>query len=237
MKRKSSKKRNVIETPTPPAAPEETPLGDGDFEDQLLQFWSVHGNRVIMAVALVVVAVMAYQFSGYIAQRRVEKIQTAYQETENTVDLIAFGSEHSGHPLGGFAYLQAAHEEYEQKQYREAAEHYEKASQILGDSPYAGRALLGYAMANLSNGQADKARQTLEAIAGDETALDSTRAEAAYNLAIHYWEKEDFEAVAKQLDFIETLAKPGYWIWTIKAGQLRDSIPNLRIEEAATAGI
>ncbi len=190
-----------------------------------------------MVVALVVVAVLAYQISGYLAQRNMEKIQMAYQETENSAGLVDFGSEYSSHPLGGFAYLQAAHQEYEQKQYEEAAGYYEKAAEILADTPYAGRAQLGYAMANLSNGQAGIAQQTLETLAGDESALDSTRAEAAYNLAIHYWEEEEFDAVKEQLDFIETLAKPGYWIWAIKAGQLRDSIPELRVEETKTAGL
>lgn len=232
MKKKSSKKRNIKDAGPRRAGSEETPLGDGDFEEQLLQLWGVHGNFLIMIVALVVVAVLAYQFSGYFARRNVEKIQTAYQKTENSADLVAFGSEYSSHPLGGFAYLQAAHQEYDQKQYQEAAEHYEKAAEILADTPYAGRAQLGYAMASLSNGQAGIARQTLETLAGDESKLNSTRAEAAYNLAVHHWEKEDFEAVIEQLDFIETLAKPGYWIWAIKADQLRDSIPELRVEEA-----
>lgn len=210
----------------------ETPPGDGDFEEQVLQLWGVHGNRLVMIVALVVVAVLAYQVSGYLAQRNVEKIQTAYQETEDSTDLVTFGLEYSSHPLGGFAYLQAAHQEYDQKQFKEAAGHYEKAAEILADTPYAGRAQLGYAMASLSNGQAVIAQQSLETLARDESMLDSTRAEAAYNLAIHHWEKEEFEAVQEQLDFIDTLAKPGYWIWSIKVGQLRDSIPELRVEEA-----
>lgn len=239
MKKKSSRKRNIEAQIPTPAQPEEAP-GDAEFEEQLLLFWKNHGNRVTMLIALVVVAVLAYQFSGYLAQRKLEKIQAAYQGTENTADLVAFGKEHSDHSLGGFAFLQAAHQEYEQKQFQEAAGHYQIAAENLADTPYAGRAKLGYAMANLQNGQEETARQTFAAIAADEALLDSTQAEAAYNLAVFHWDRENFDEVEKQLDFIDTLAKPGYWIWAIKANQLRESIPELRTEDeskAETAGL
>ncbi len=239
MKKKPSKQRK-----NKPELPEmEKPddvLGDADFEERLLIFWKNHGNRVVIAIIVVVAGVLAYQISGYLAKRNEEKIQADYQKTENTADLIAFGAEHSTHSLGGFAYLQAAHKEYGEKQYAEAAGHYEIAAENLGDSPYAGRARLGFAMASLQSEKLEVGRTALESIAGDEALLETTRAEAAYNLAVFHWDAGNFPEVKKKLDLIETLARPGFWIWTNKVDQLRELIPELRDEpesDTETAGL
>ena len=239
-KKPSNNRQNRPEYPNPDVEKPKEALGDSDFEEKLLLFWRNHGNRVVVALVVLAAGVLAYQLSGFIAKRSQEKVQAAYQKAENTADLIAFGAEHSRNSLGGFAYLQAAHEEYGRNQFKEAAAHYEAAAQILTDSPFAGRARLGFAMASLQGDEPVIGRQTLESITADEALLDSTRAEAAYNLAVFHWDREKFDEVEKQLDFIETLAKPGFWIWTNKADQLRDLIPELRQEpepETETAGL
>jgi len=81
-------------------------------------------------------------------------------------------------------------------------------------------------MSNLLAGNTDQGVEALEKIANDPSLLDTYRAEAAYQLAVNFWEKNDYSSLDRELRRIESLKKSGMWI--SKASVMRNSIPELR---------
>ena len=81
-------------------------------------------------------------------------------------------------------------------------------------------------MAHLLTGNIEQGIETFHKITNDPLLLDTYRAEAAYQLAVYFWEKSDYLALDRELRRIETLKKSGMWIR--KASVMRDSIPELR---------
>ncbi len=228
----SAKKKSL---PAPEAAEESPAQGvevrEGDFEEVLLEFWRRRRRVIEGAAVLLFVVVLAYQIMIYVADRKEAAVRLAYQEAEEGESLIGFAEEYSRHPLSGFAYLEVANREYGEREFEAAAGHYLSAVETLEETPLAGRARLGFAMARIQSGHEDEGRSALLEIANDTEGLDGTRAEAAYNLAVLYWEREEFSEMKGQLDLIAKLEFPGlrkppYWI--SKADQLMNSLPELR---------
>ena len=79
-------------------------------------------------------------------------------------------------------------------------------------------------MAAYRNGEVETAEQALRKLSNEDSRLDGMRAEAAYDLAVFYWERETSPKLRAQLDLIEELEKPGYW--STKANRLRSTIPS-----------
>ena len=204
-----------------------------DFEERILLFWENYRRTIIGAVAVVFSVVLVYQLTVYLDERRESALRGAYQLAEDREERLAFAREHAGHPLAGFAYLEVANEEFSSKEYGEAANHYKEAIEPLGQSPLASRAELGYAVAAYRNGEVETAEQALRKLSNEDSRLDGMRAEAAYDLAVLYWERGNFAEVKSQLALIEELEKPGYW--STKANRLRSTIPELRLTENRAA--
>jgi hypothetical protein len=119
------------------------------------------------------------------------------------------------------ARLQVADGRYEEAAYDEAASYYAEAAQGFEDPTMSSRALLGQGMSLLMSGSLESGRALLEAVALDPTALDQTRGEAAYNLAVTYWEAGDIQRVNEITDIILELDAP---FWVFRANTLRDRL-------------
>ena len=219
-------------------------VGEMDFEERVNYIWGRYRTSIIIGVALSIVFVVSVQAVKYLAARRESSIQEVFHEATTNAGLIAFAVDHPNHPLAGFSYLQVANTEYIDKNYKQAAYHYEAAFETLEGTPLAERALLGFAMTQLMSGNGESGKSVLEEIATDHSNLYQTRAEASYNLAIFFWEAKDYPAVSSQLDRIFNLVNEMASrdsdldletsvqllrnnIWLGKAQNLRASIPEL----------
>ena len=198
---------------------------DADFEEGILLFWQRHRNTIVTGVVVVIVLVGAFELWSYLDERRETSIRNAFQGADSPSALLSFAESYPDHSLAGFAYLQVANSEYREKAFESAASHYHDAIAILADTPLSERARLGYAMSSIAQGQRDIGESVLDELAADNTILDTTRAEAAYNLAVLYAEMGDRDSVLEQIDFIGALEQPGYWL--NKTDFLRETIPGL----------
>jgi hypothetical protein len=154
-----------------------------DFEAKLHAFWQK--NRVaifaVCALALLTVAGRGWwQFSN--AQRE-KSLAADYVAATTSEKLHDFAHLHQGSPLAGVARLRLADDEYAAGNYADAIVDYTQASTVLAQTPFAGRAQLGAAIAKIQAGHATDGEAQLKEIANDLNLLKAVRAEAAYNLA------------------------------------------------------
>lgn len=225
MKRSKNKSRSQL-----PEESKATDVSDGlegaEFEQKLILIWENYRQVIFTVIGVIILSLLVYQSMLYLAGRKELAVETAYQEAENDDALINFAQEHPHHALAGFAYLQVANKKYEEEEFLQAAEYYSNAVNNLVETTMLGRARLGFAMSHLLGGNADDGVEALNKIAGDPSLLDTYRAEAAYQLAVNYWEKSDYASLDRALRQIETLKKSGMWV--SKATVMRNSIPELR---------
>ena len=213
----------------PDANPEGSAPGDSspadDFEARLVIFWQRHYRTVLVSVAVVCVAILGYEVVLYAVGRKEQAIQEAFQAASGNAALLAFAREHPTHSLAGVAYLQVAIDQYRNGEFIPASNSYRDAIDRLGDSVLTERARLGYGVASIRGGEEAIGVDILTALTLDESILDGTRAEAAYNLAVVHWKNRKIDEVGRQLDLIAGLETPGYWV--NKADGLRTGIPEL----------
>jgi hypothetical protein len=196
---------------------------DSDLEDRFNHFWKTHGNTIFAAAAIAMVVVLGVQVYDYMKARAVAAKQADFVAAMENDDLEAFASEYSGQTLGGIATLKVAHKFYEEENFIEARNRYEAAAKTLSGTPFFERARLGAAMSRLLGGDAQGGSMDLGSIASNAAFTDPTRAEAAYNLALHYWEQEDYTAMETAIEQILTLSSPG--MNGARAERLRERIP------------
>ncbi len=218
-------------------------MEDG-FEEKVLNLWHEYKIAILAGLVLAVAVLLSSQGAKYLAVRKEASIQAVFQQATTNEGLIAFAVDHPGHPLAGFSYLQVANTEYTNKEYEQAAYHYNVALKPLEGTSLVERARLGFAMTQLMLDSNDLGTRELEEIADDPSYLYHTRAEAAYNLAIFFCEVEDYSSVADRLDQIFSLVNEmasmnadldpealeqtiSNNIWFAKAQKLRASIPQL----------
>lgn len=194
---------------------------DADMEERFNDFWKKNGPGIFGGIAIGAVIVVGIQLFQYFGEEKEAAIREAFAATGSVEEKIAFASENADHQLGALAQLQVADTRYEEGAYAEAAAAYAEAAKVFEDPTLATRALLGQGMSLLLSGSLDSGRSLLEAVALDSTALDQTRGEAAYNLAVSYWEAGDLERVTELTDLILELDAP---FWVFRANALRDRL-------------
>ena len=126
------------------------------------------------------------------------------------------------HQLGALAQLQVADARYEEGNFAEAAELYSDTSKLFADPTIVSRAVLGQGVSLLQAGVKEDGRAVLKAVALDGSALDQTRAEAAYHLAISYWEDKDYEKALEMTEVILQLDSAQFWAY--RANLLKDRL-------------
>ena len=191
-------------------------------------FWKKWRYWIIGVTALTGLSLVGWKVVELIRERIEHSIQASFQDATDEAAKLSFAQRYPKASQTGFIYLQIANERYDAGQYSEAAVYYQKAQKIL-PSPLKGRALLGEAIASIQSiEESDKAKgeSLLKTITEDNALFDTIRAQAAYNLALLYWEASDWDAVKDQINFIETLAQAGF-LWVRKAQALLRKTPQL----------
>lgn len=195
---------------------------DADVEERFNDFWKKNGVSVFGGIALGAVIVIGIQLFQYFDQKKEDSIQAAFSAAQSIEEKIQFAEEHPDHQLAGLAQLQVADARYNEGKYNEAAELYGSTSKVFVDPTIASRAMLGQGISLLQAGNKEDGRSVLRAIALDANALDQTRAEAAYHLAISFWEDKENENALEMTEVILQLEAAQFWAY--RANLLKDRL-------------
>lgn len=225
-----TKEKKEPEQPLNPQAlaPESDLPPDADVEERFNDFWKKNGPGIFGGIALGALIVVGIQVYQYMGERKEERLGEAFAAAVSIEEKAAFAEQNRGHQLAALARLQVADARYDEEAYAEAAELYDAAADGFEDPTLRTRAQLGQGMSLLLSGSVDAGRTVLRSVAQNTAALDQTRGEAAYHLAVSLWEDEDREAVAEATAIILELNAP---FWVFRANSLRDRL-NLGEAEA-----
>lgn len=202
---------------------------DAEFDEKFMDFWKKNGVLIFGAIAAIGLGVVCYQAFGLFQEYRKQSVATEFSADQSTSGLNAFIAKHPQHPLTGLALLRLGHEDFANEKFADAADKYQRAATLIEDSALVQRATVGQGVALIRAGQVDAGIAVLKALTENPAGFQSARAEAAYNVAIVYWERQNFAEMDKAIKQIEALDQSG--IWMFRASQLRNRVPELgRIE-------
>lgn len=206
------------ETPLNPQAldPDSELPPDADVEERFNDFWKNNGSGIFGGIAVGAVVVLGIQTFSYLGERKEAAISEAFAAADAIPAKVSFAEEHPDHQLGALARLQVADARFDEGDAAAAADLYAEASRGFDDPTLRTRALLGQGMSLLLAGSAEAGASVLETVALDASALDHTRGEAAYHLAVHYWEAGELEKVRETLDIVLELQAP-FWVFRANA--------------------
>lgn len=183
---------------------------DADLEERFNDFWKKNGPGIFGGIAIGAVVVVGIQLFQYMGEQKEASIREAFAAADTLEAKVSFAEAHPDHELAGLAHLQVADVRYDEGRFAEAAESYAASARSFTDPTLVSRALLGQGMSLLRTGQGESGRALLEAVAMDATALDQTRGEAAYHLAVSYWEMGQIEQAIDATGMIQGLDAP-FW--------------------------
>ncbi|KAF0095854.1 MAG: hypothetical protein E1N59_630 [Puniceicoccaceae bacterium 5H] len=188
---------------------------DADVEEHFINFWKKQGPGIILFFVILGVGLIGFQTWNYLQERGAEKLKEQYREVlaqDDPAALLSFADGHADKELGGMAYLQVAHREFEKQDFTQALGHYQAAIKGLGeDDVFAQRARLGAAVSQLRLGDDQAGMAGLEDLSFDPNALDSLRAEAAYYLAGERWQANNIAGARQMLLLIQQLPEATMW--------------------------
>ncbi len=219
-----SKKQKDSQEPELPIGlnPESDLPPDADMEERFNDFWKRNGASVFGGIAIGAAIVIGIQLFQYFGEKKEDSIQEAFAAADTIEAKVDFAAEYPDHQLGGLAQLQIADARYEEGAYAEAAELYSATTKVFADPTIASRAVLGQGVSLLQAGKKEDGRAVLRTVALDGSGLDGTRAEAAYHLAISYWEEKDNEKALEMTDVILQLDSAPFWVY--RANLLRSRL-------------
>lgn len=218
-----TKDKKEPEQPISPSGlnPESELPPDADLEERFNDFWKKNGAGIFGGIAVGAVAVVGIQLFQYFGEQKESAIREAFQAAQTVEAKEDFIAENPQHQLAALAELQLADARYEAQAFSEAADFYASAAKDFVDPTLSSRALLGQGMSLIMAGELEAGRAVLESVSLDPSALDQTRAEAAYHLAVSYWEEGNLERVEEVTDRIIELDSS---LWTFRATSLRDRL-------------
>lgn len=195
---------------------------DADIEERFNDFWKKNGVSIFGGIALGAAIVIGLQLFQYLQEKKEDEIRVEFAAAKTVEEKIQFAGNHPDHQLAGLAQLLVADARYEEGNFAEAAKFYASTSKIFEDPTISSRAVLGQGMSLLQAGMKEDGQSVLKAIAMDSSALEQTRAEAAYHLAISYWEDAQNELALEMTDVIMQLDSAQFWAY--RANLLRDRL-------------
>ena len=129
-------------------------------------------------------------------------------------------------PLAGLSLLREADKAVREGHHKTAFKLYMQSVPFLKSTPLYARASLAAALSALELGRTEAAEAALEAIAANQTSLQTYRAAAAYYRARSAIKKKDYEKAAQYLKLVSTLPYAGGF-WQQRAYSLGEGLPKL----------
>ena len=195
---------------------------DADIEERFNDFWKNNGTGIFGGIALGAVIVIGVQLFQYFGEQKEEGVREAFAVASTTEEKLSFADENGDHQLAGLARFAVADARFEEGAFSEAADLYAASARVFEDANLVSRSILGQGVSLLQSGEVESGRSILQAVALDSSALDQTRGEAAYHLAVSYWEAGDKEKALEMADVILQLDSAPFW--TYRANSLRDRL-------------
>ncbi len=226
---KSNDPLNPDNAPNPPVTPARAKDAgsalppDADVEERFNDFWQKNGGAIFAGIGIAAVIVLGVMTVRWWQERQEANVRAAFSVAQETHELEEFAKDNDDHPLGGLAMIELANRQYEEGNYAAAAETYSKAAKTLGDSPAGGRARLGAAMAKLFGANPSQGEEALRQLVLSAGNTDQLRAQAGFNLALHYWQQGKLDAMREIIDSVEGLTDGG--IYQMQSLQLRNRLP------------
>lgn len=206
---------------------------EAEFEDKVWLIWERNKSAIVAGVVAAFIAVLVVQGFKWTKQIRTTSMQDAFSAVSTDEERLQFAEDYAGKGLAGFALLQVADAKYKEEAFSEAAVLYTQAAESLGeDSTLSGRTQLGTAMSTLLSGEEEAGKSQLSSIANSDTALESTRSQALFHLAILAIRDKNFEEAKSLISRIENLTETT--VWGQQAAGLRFRYPELAKEEEKT---
>ena len=214
--------KKVTKMPRPSDMDSELPPGS-DAEEHFNQFWKENAGTIFLGIGIAALVVIGAQTWRYVKERREVKAEAVFAEATTDEKLLVFAQDHPKHQLAGAAYMQLANDEYARGQYKQAAAHYTMARETLAGTPFGERALLGAAISELIDGNEKDGVNDLTAILNNPDILEVTRAEAGFNLALHYLQTQNYKALASVIDVADTFGAKN--VYADHTRRMRSQIP------------
>lgn len=209
-------------SPRDPSIDSALPPG-ADAEDRFNMFWKENGTSIFVSIIIGAIVVVGVQTWRYIDNRIEEGISERYSQADSAEELLAFAVDNEGHSLAAAALFKLANGEFARGDYMQAGEHFAAVAEQLSGTPFADRAVLGAAVCRLLGGDKEGGLADLRAIYDNPSMLENTRAEAGFNLAVHYLEAKDYPSLKGVVDVADTLGEKDFYAQSIR--QMRNLIP------------
>lgn len=184
---------------------------DISIEDRISMYWMENKGSVVGAILVLLLVIIGINGVRIYADHAQESLKAEFAAADAADTLDAFAKDHSNLEIGGFAALQVADAAYEADEFEKALEYYQVAADALSENILAGRARLGLAFALYNSEQTEAGLAELSAIAKDSSLAESSRAEAAYHLAIEADLNGDTETYEAYLAQINASPMAGPW--------------------------
>ncbi|MEX0324726.1 MAG: hypothetical protein AB3N33_01425 [Puniceicoccaceae bacterium] len=219
----SKDKKDPKQPELPPNLNPESELPpDADIEERFNDFWKKNGTGIFGGIAIGAAIVIGIQLVQYFGDKKEDSIRAEYSLATTPEAKLEFAGSNADHQLAGLAQLQVADARYDEGSFTEAADLYAESAKVFVDATLVSRAILGQGMSLLQAGETESGRAVLEAVARDSSALDQTRGEAAYHLAISLWEADETDKAVEATDIILQLDAAPFWAF--KANSLRERL-------------
>ena len=195
---------------------------DADLEERFNDFWKNNGTGIFGGIALGAAIVIGVQLFQYFGEKKEEGLREAFAMAVSIEEKLSFAEDNGDHQLAGLARLQVADARFAEGLFSEAADLYADSAKVFEDATLVSRSILGQGASLLQSGEVDSGRAVLQAVALDSSALDQTRGEAAYHLAVSHWEAGEKDKAIEMTDVILQLDSAPFW--TYRANSLRERL-------------
>lgn len=195
------------------------------FEDRVYLWWKKNARRVYLLLIVLVAAIAVWFIAQWNQQAREVTIQQEYQAAQTPEQQEEFTQRYPGHSLSGVIWKTRGDEAFQSKDYALAAEYLGKAAPVL-DGITSWYARLGLGASLLQAGQSAEGIKVLEELGYSPEIPASFRAQAFWQLAIHYWAEGDYTKLETNLEQVQDMDIDGVFIQEIQS--IRSMLPSNR---------
>jgi len=203
-----------VPSATPPHDPANPPppAGADAFAADVHTFWEKNRSFVLILVAAVLLGIIGREGWQWFQSSHEQGVQEEYVKAGDNIGALAkFADANKGHALAGVALLRVADDNYAKSDFKSAAANYTKATDTLENDALKSRAKLGAAMSQIAGGDRTAGEASLKAVSADTKAVATTRAEAAYHLAVLLKDAGRADEAKKAIEDVKKIDAAGLW--------------------------
>lgn len=192
------------------------------LEDRVYLWWKNNSRKVYLLLIVLVAAIAVWFFAQWNKQAREAAIQQEYQAAQTAEQQEDFTRRYPEHSLSGVIWKTRGDEAFQNKDYALAADYLGKAAPVLtGITSWYARLGLGASL--LQAGQSTEGIKVLEDLGYSHEVSPAFRAQAFWQLAIHYWSEGDYPNLEINLENVHDLDIEGVFHQEIQS--VRSMLP------------